>query len=87
MTHADKLGQFAKATGNFISAYTNLSEAMEDRQNLSRFAPGIAFPDLLMFGCGMFCYGDYQELTRVKLIGVSWEKPLYVVVDLEPAQI
>lgn len=30
MTHADKLGQFAKATGNFISAYTNLSEAMEE---------------------------------------------------------
>lgn len=30
MTHAEKLGQFAKATGNFISAYTNLSEAMEE---------------------------------------------------------
>ena len=30
VTHAEKLGQFAKATGNFISAYTNLSEAMED---------------------------------------------------------
>lgn len=30
VTHAEKLGQFAKATGNFITAYTNLSEAMEE---------------------------------------------------------
>eukprot|EP00435_Cladocopium_sp_Y103_P015489 s1336_g3.t2 len=30
VTHAEKLGQFAKATGNFISAYTNLSETLEE---------------------------------------------------------
>ena len=38
MTHAEKLGQFAKATGNFITAYTNLSEAMEDGRSRD---PGI----------------------------------------------
>ena len=40
VSHAQKMGQFAKATANFIAAYASLTQSMEDLKKEKTGVPG-----------------------------------------------